>query len=94
MNYIEKHLNNEEVRGRETYYSSSPLYEYVTCVQGKKDPSWVCIKGAYELVYDVALNYDYKVMKIVAMPFNTAIFELRNPGHTIVPKPKPTPTSS
>lgn len=91
MEYIERHLNQSDIQRAQSYRSTNPFFEYVTCVKGKGESGWTCIQGAFERFCEEDPSYDYKIHHIHKIPTLYAkkkMFEMQFKNHRLVGIPK------
>jgi hypothetical protein len=84
MEFMKIHLNDPDIV---SFSSTDALREYVTCTKPvRTDTHWTCVKGAYDLMYDIPATYDYKIMKTIRVPSvaKKFVFELTNKDHILV----------
>jgi hypothetical protein len=89
MEYIQRHLNQDDIQGAQTYRSTNPFFEYVTCVRANPKSEWTCIPGAYERFCEEDPAYSYKIHHVHKFPTFTLkkfMFESQFKNHTLFPK--------
>lgn len=87
MELVQKHLNQSDILGSQTYRSNNPFFEYVTCVKGKGQQDWTCILGAYERFCEEDPAYDYRVHHVHKIPTFYAkkkMFESQFKNHSLL----------
>lgn len=89
MEFMERHLKQDDIQGSQSYRSDNPFFEYVTCVKGNGKSEWTCIPGAYERFCEEDPNYSYKIYHVHKFPtfvMKKFMFESQFKNHSLFPK--------